>query len=84
MSHATKSRGALTEFIALLKEIDERWCNTEWNLHSPEDVVGSHRALMHILEASLVGFFEQDPAQPDFRRITTPSRKLTGDNGDAI
>ena len=84
MTIETDSRLALGEFIALLQEIDERWCGPQWNLQSPEDIAGSHRALMHILESSLVGFFEQEPGRPDFRRITTPSRKLTGDNGDAI
>lgn len=80
----TDSRTALKELIDLLQEVDDRWSGPEWNLHSEEDVVGSHRALMHILEAALVGYFEQDPANPDFRRIVTPSRKLTGDNSDAI
>lgn len=84
MSTQTQSRTALGEFIDLLQEIDQRWSGPEWNLHSPEDVVDSHRALMHILEASLVGYFEQDVSRPDFRRIVTPSRKLTGDNSDAI
>ncbi len=84
MSIATESRAALQEFIALLQEIDEHWCSEERNLHSAEDVAGAHRALMHILEAALVGYFEQDASNPDFRRIVTPSRKLTGDNSDAI
>lgn len=84
MTIATESRTALGEFIALLQEVDERWSGPEWNLHASEDVVDSHRALMHILEAALVGYFEQDASRPDFRRIVTPSRKLTGDNGDAI
>ncbi len=84
MTIQTASRTALGEFIALLQEIDARWSGPEWNLNSPEDIVGSHRALMHIMEASLVGYFEQDASQPDFRRIVTPSRKLTGDNSDAI
>lgn len=84
MTIKTESRSALNELIDLLQEIDERWSGPEWNLHSAEDVVGSHRALMHILEAALVGYFEQDEARPTFRRIVTPSRKLTGDNGDAI
>jgi hypothetical protein len=84
MTIDTQSRAALGEFIALLQEIDARWSSPEWNLHSAEDVVGSHRALMHILEAALVGYFEQDASRPDFRRIVTPSRKLTGDNSDAI
>ena len=84
MSIDTESRRALGEFITLLREIDEHWCSEERNLHSAEDVAGSHRALMHILEASLVGYFEQDAGNPDFRRIVTPSHKLTGDNSDAI
>jgi hypothetical protein len=84
MSIQTESRTALKELIQLLQEVDEHWCSEERNLHSPEDIAGSHRALMHILEAILVGYFEQDANKPDFRRIVTPSRKLTGDNSDAI
>jgi Protein of unknown function (DUF1214) len=84
MSIETQSRIALGELIALLQEIDDRWSGPEWNLNSAEDIAGSHRALMHILEAALVGYFEQDASRPDFRRIVTPSRKLTGDNSDAI
>jgi hypothetical protein len=84
MSIQTESRTALAELIALLQEIDTRWSGPEWNLHSPEDIVASHRSLMHTLETALVGYFEQDASRPDFRRIVTPSRKLTGDNSDAI
>ena len=84
MTIETQSRAALAELIALLREVDEHWCGEERNLHSVADVAGSHRALMHILEASLVGYFEQDAGNPDFRRIVTPGRKLTGDNSDAI
>lgn len=84
MNIQTQSRIALSELVELLQEIDRRWCSPEWNLNSEEDVVGSHRALMQILEAALVGYFEQDATKPDFRRIVTPSRKLTGDNPDAI
>ena len=58
MTIETDSRTALGEFIALLQEIDQRWSSEEWNLTSAEDVTGSHRALMHIVEASLAGFFE--------------------------
>lgn len=84
MTIETESRTALQELIALLQEVDERWSGPEWNLHSQDDIVGSHRSLMHILEAALVGYFEQNAEAPDFRRIVTPSRKLTGDNSDAI
>ncbi len=84
MTAHTKSRAALAQLIALLQEVDQRWSGPEWNLHSEQDVASSHRALMHILEAGLVGYFEQDAEYPEFRRIVTPSRKLTGDNSDAI
>lgn len=60
MSIQTQSRTALAELIVLLQEIDERWSGPEWNLNSPEDIVASHRSLMHILEAALLGYFEQD------------------------
>ncbi len=84
MTIETQSRVALRELIALLQEVDEHWCTEERNLASVQDVAGSHRALMHILEAALVGYFDKDAEMPDFRRIVTPSRKLTGDNPDAI
>ncbi|MEH6584655.1 MAG: hypothetical protein V7754_22195, partial [Halioglobus sp.] len=84
MSIQTESRTALKDLIGLLTEVDQRWSSEEWNLNSAEDIAGSHRALMHILEAALVGNFEQDTRTPNFRRIVTPSRKLTGDNSDAI
>ena len=84
MAIESKSRQALHEFITLLQDVDEHWCSEERNLAGPEDVAGSHRALMHILEAALVGYLEKDARLPDFRRIVTPSRKLTGDNPDAI
>ncbi len=80
----TKSRQALHELLDLLREVDERWVGPEWNLTSESDVVGAHRALMHMLEGGLVTFFESDPSRPRFRRIVSPSRKFTGDNADAI
>jgi len=84
MTLRTESRRALGELVDLLREVDERWAGPEWRLTSEVDVVGAHRALMHILEGGLGGVFESDPSRPDFRRIVSPSRKFTGDNPDAI
>lgn len=80
----TESRKALHELIDLLGEVDQRWASPEWNLGSEDDVVQAHRALMHLLEGGLGGFFEDDAAHPIFRRIVSPTRKFTGDNPDAI
>ena len=74
MAIQTESRAALRELIELLEDIDARWAGPDWNLHSAEDVVDAHRALLHMLEGGLVGMFESDPAHPEFRRIVTPSR----------
>ena len=80
----TASRRALHELIDLLGEVDRRWASPEWNLHTADDVIGAHRALMHYLQWGLVGLFERDPAAPRFHRIVAPDRKLLGDNPDAV
>ncbi|WP_372749027.1 DUF1214 domain-containing protein [Litorivivens sp.] len=80
----SQSRSALRELIDLLEEIDSRWASPEWNIHTEADVAAAHRSLMHVLEGGLAGMFELDVAYPQFRRIVTPWRKFTGDNGDAI
>ncbi len=80
----TESRKALRELIDLLSEIDERWAGPEWNLEAESDVAGAHRALLHILEGGLITYFETDPTRPRFQRIVSATRKITGDNADAI
>ncbi len=84
MSVQTESRKAFRELIDLLNEVDARWASSEWNLQSADDVVGAHRAALHLLEGALVGHLESDPRRPVFRRIVTPTRKFSGDNADAI
>ena len=80
----TDSRRALGELIEVLREADERWVSPEWNLHTADDAVDAHRALMHYLQWGLVGLFERDPSAPRFGRIVGPDRKILGDNPDAI
>ncbi|HEV7731858.1 MAG TPA: hypothetical protein VGR62_06835 [Candidatus Binatia bacterium] len=80
----TESRRAFRELLDTLGEIDRRWASTEWNLLGEDDVTGAHRAVMHMLEGGLVTFFESDASRPRFQRIVSPTRKLTGDNADAI
>jgi Protein of unknown function (DUF1214) len=80
----TESRKALRELIDTLSEVDERWAGPEWNLQSESDVANAHRALMHILEGGLITFFETDATRPRWQRIVSATRKITGDNADAI
>ena len=74
----------LAELLEALRDADERWVSPEWNLHTADDVVEAHRALLHYLQWGLVGLFERDLSAPRFQRLVTPSRKLLGDNPDTV
>ncbi|MDG2308019.1 MAG: DUF1214 domain-containing protein [Candidatus Binatia bacterium] len=80
----SKSRTALHGLIDSLTEIDQRFLSEEWMMGSAEDVAEATRAAMHLLQCGLVGWFEEDPEHPSFRRIVTPTRKFMGDNADAV
>jgi hypothetical protein len=78
------SRTALRSLVSTLREIDESFLTPDFLVFSDDDVAEGVRAVAHVLEAGLVTYFESDPDRPEFRRIVTPSRKLTGDNPDAV
>jgi hypothetical protein len=84
MPDPTEARKALHELLDLLREVDERFLSPEWLIQSPQDVAEGMRAVMHILQGGLQGWFETDADHPQFRRIVAPWRKFTGDNADAI
>jgi hypothetical protein len=80
----TQSREALNELLGLVREIDTRYLGPEWRIARPGDVSDGHRFLMHVLQTALFLQLESDPERPLFRRIVSPTRKLLGDNPDAI
>lgn len=84
MGEGLESRRALREFIALLQEIDERYLGEEWLSPGFGDTVDGFRSVANLIEGSFLLSFEQDPERPFFRRIVTRSRKMLGDNPDAI
>ena len=84
MTDVTESRAAFDALLATLAEAADRYAGAEWGIAGPDDVAGALRVLTHLLEGGLVGHFEDDPAQPVFRRIVTSTRKAMGDNADAI
>jgi hypothetical protein len=80
----TESRKAFRELLGTLTEIDRRWASAEWNLLGEADVADAHRALMHMIAGGIGGFLESDATRPRFERIVSPTRKVSGDNADAI
>jgi len=84
MSDTPRAHQAIVDLAELLQEASTRWASDEWNLLGPKDFANGRRALMHILEGGLIGFFETDPARPGFRPIVSSYRKFTGDNADAL
>ena len=80
----SESRRALREFIGLLQEIDERYLGDEWMANAFGDLPDGFRQIASMLEGGFHLMFELDPERPYFNRIVTRSRKMMGDNADAL
>lgn len=80
----SESRTAFRELIALLEEVDRRYLGDEWMADAFGDLPDGFRQVMHTLEGALTLMFESDPERPIFRPIVTQTRKMLGDNPDAM
>jgi hypothetical protein len=80
----TEARRAFQELIALLHEIDERYLGDEWNANAFGDLPDGFRSVANTIEGGFELMFDLDPQRPFFRRIVTRTRKMLGDNPDAI
>lgn len=81
---STQSRAAFEGLLTLLQEIDLRYLGPEWHITQPQDIADGHRNILHLLSAGLDLIAEADPERPVFHRIVSPTRKIQGDNPDAI
>jgi Protein of unknown function (DUF1214) len=80
----TAARAAFQELLATLHDVEARYCGEEWGLADANDTADCIRSVMHTLEGALALMFETDPERPFFRPIVTRTRKMLGDNPDAI
>ena len=80
----SESRRALRELIALLQEVDDRYLGDEWGAPIFGDLPDGYRSVANLLEGGLFLMFECDPERPFFRPIVSRTRKMLGDNADAI
>jgi hypothetical protein len=79
-----ESRLAFAELLDLMRELGERYAGPEWLVNEADDVGEALRAILHMLEASLLTRVESNPAHPWLREFPLPTRKFLGDNADAI
>ena len=79
-----ESRAAFNELLDLLREFSDRYAGPEWMVEQPDAVGEALRAVLHLLEASLLTRMDSHPARPWLREFPLPTRKFLGDNSDAI
>jgi Protein of unknown function (DUF1214) len=84
MAAPSESRRALRDLIALLEEIDERYLGEEWGAPAFGDLPDGYRSVANTLEGALFLTFDSDPERPFFRPIVSRTRKMLGDNPDAL
>ena len=80
----SESRQAFNDLLDLLRELSERYAGPEWLVQEADDVAEALRAILHLLEASLLTRVESSPEHPWLREWPLPTRKFLGDNSDAI
>ncbi|MBJ19485.1 MAG: twin-arginine translocation signal domain-containing protein [bacterium] len=81
---ATESGQAYADLARTLQEVEAGYLNAQRGITRPGDVSDGHRFLLHVLQTGLFLRFEYDPERPSFRRIISPTRKLLGDQPDAV
>ncbi len=80
----TESGKAYAELARTLQEVEAEYLSAERRVTRAADVSDGHRFILHVLQAALFLRFEYDPERPSFKRIVSPTRKMLGDNPDAI
>ncbi|MEM1155120.1 MAG: DUF1214 domain-containing protein [Pseudomonadota bacterium] len=80
----TASRGAFQALLQTLAAAEKKYLSPAYGIERAADIADGERYMMHVLETALYHWFEADPDRPVFKKYVTPSRKLLGDNPDAL
>ena len=75
---------AYVELAAALGEIETGYIGPETGMHSPAERASRRYLLANALQHGFQCWFEADPARPVFHRWLSPTKKLLGDNPDAL
>jgi hypothetical protein len=81
---ASAARDAMLALLDVVGRSQADLLSPETGYTDPEEIGEGERALAHILQTALAFWLEADPERPVFQHYVTPTRKLLGDNPDAI
>lgn len=81
---ANQSNSAMAAFIEALADIEKTYISADYGLTRAEDIAEAQRLLAHMIETGFHFWMESDPERPVFKSYVTPTRKLLGDNPDAL
>jgi hypothetical protein len=83
-SNGSESAAALEDLRAAIADVEARFHTPEWRMGGPIDFAEARRGVMFHLHHAIEVWFEPSPERPVWRRFVTPTKKLLGDNPDAI
>jgi hypothetical protein len=84
MPEPLATRDAFEALIATLHEISAKHLTREQGFAEEVDVVEGFRNALHLLSVATDCYLEGDPERPSFVRLVSPTRKMMGDNPDAL
>jgi hypothetical protein len=80
----TKSYAAFNQLLDSLREIADSELTAEKGIEHEIDIAEGFRNILHLLSSATDLYLESDPERPELVKIVTPTRKIMGDNADAI
>ncbi|MGI9590680.1 MAG: DUF1214 domain-containing protein [Myxococcota bacterium] len=75
---------AYAQLAATLVEIEAKYIGPERGMHTPEERAAGRYLVANALQHGFGVWFENDPKRPLFHRWLSPTKKLLGDNPDAV
>ncbi|NNL66973.1 MAG: hypothetical protein HKP30_12070, partial [Myxococcales bacterium] len=79
-----ESRAAFERLLDTLREISDRQLGPDGGIDEEIDAVEGYRNALHLLSVATDCYLEGDPERPAFVRLVAPTRKMMGDNPDAL
>jgi hypothetical protein len=80
----TLSYAAFTQLLDTLRQVADEHLAPEQGVTDEIDIAEGFRNILHLLSAATDFYLEGDPERPEFVKIVSPTRRIMGDNPDAI